>query len=351
MLENARRRLDLLIGRRTDFEPPRPPTPDEAPSLREALAAWHAQAEARYARIFLFGKPLFLKRGERELFARLAKHGLVESLGAQVVQPCVRLFPLYGRFIATDLLTREEEDQVFSLMFEQVYFVRNFDVRPKDRVLELCLGSGVNSLFAADVAAEVSAVDVSPRALAFTRFNESLCPAARPLNTHVGSLFEPLAADARFDTILINPPFELVPEGETWFLHSHGGEDGLDVMRAMLKDTPARLTEAGRLQVITWTPAIEGVPTLVDAVREALPSHRVSVHLLDEAPIDAHLDPFKASEHFPAFRERLRERGLDTVQFVYLHTAPSAAPGVEVTRPTAEVADCHAISDAWIPPA
>lgn len=350
MLKDARRRIDLLIGRRSDFDPPKPPTAEEAASLRAALTAWLAHAGARYARLFLFGRPLFLKRSERPLFERLTAHGLVENLGAQVVQPCVRLFPLYGRFIATDLLTRREEDQVFSLMFEQVYFVRNFDVRASDRVLELCLGSGVNSLFAADVAAAVTGIDISPRALAFTAFNQALCPPAHAIATLEGSLFEPLEDDARFDTVLVNPPFELVPEGERWFLHSHGGEDGLDVMRAILADVPQRLTEDGRLQVITWSPVGPDGALLVDAMREALPAHRVAVHVLDEAPVDAHLEPFRESPHFPAFRARLAERGIESVQFLYLHSAASAAPGVEVVHPETEVAACHAISDAWIRP-
>lgn len=349
MLESARRKLDLLIGRRSDFPPPRAPDPESVGALRTELAAWHARAGARYARIFLFGRPLFLKRAERPLFDRLAALGLVESLGASVVQPCVRLFPIYGRFIATDLLTRREPDQVFSLMFEQVYFVRNFDVRPEDRVLELCLGSGVNSLFAADVAAAVSGVDINPRALAFARFNEALGPGQTPLQAHEGSLFEPLPDDARFDTILVNPPFELVPREETWFLHSDGGEDGLDVMRKVLADAPARLTADGRLQVITWSPATADGPLLLDEVRAALPAARIQVHVLDEAPVDAHLDPFRDSPHFPGFRERLAARGIERVQFLYLHAAPSSVPGVEVTRPDGEIADCHAVADGWIP--
>ena len=53
MLEDARRRLDLLLGRRTDFAPPTPPDADGATALREALTAWHATAAARYARLFL----------------------------------------------------------------------------------------------------------------------------------------------------------------------------------------------------------------------------------------------------------------------------------------------------------
>ena len=88
---------------------------------------------------------------------------------------------------------------------------------------------------------------------------------------------------------------------------------------------------------------------LVD-VREALPGHRIAVHVLDEGSVDAHLEAFETSPHLEACRERLAARGIDRVQFLYLHTAPSAAPGVERTHPEGEIKACHALSDPWIAP-
>lgn len=345
MRDGARRRLDLLLGRRTCFPPPR--VPAEPGALRAALAAWRDGAGERYARTFLQGRPLHVRREERALFERLAEVGVVERLAPAIVQPCVRLVPLYGRFLATDLLAHRDPDQVFSLMFEQVYFVRNFDVRGADRVLEIGLGCGVIALFAADVASAVTGVDVNPRALAFTRFNEALGPGARPLEVLEGSLFEPLPVGRVFDTILVNPPFELVPDGEPWFLHSHGGEDGLDVVRRILAHAPGRLAPAGRFQIVTWSPAGARGPLLVDLLREAFPGHRITVHLLQRGPLDAYLAPFRDRPGFEAWRARLGERGLQEVQFLYARTAPSRTPGVEVVRPDPEVAACHGIAAPW----
>lgn len=348
MVPDTRRKLDLLLGRRTAFAPPHLNGPDEAKLLAQTLGGWHARAPSRFARLFLYSKPVFAQRGERELLTQLAGHGLVERIGPGVYQPRVRLFPLYGRFLATDLLSHQEPDQVFSLMFEQVYFVRGFDVRPGDAVLELCVGSGVNSLFAGDMARSVTAVDINPRALAFARFNEALGPATHPLELLSGSLFEPLAEERTFDTVLVNPPFELVPKDETWFLHSDGGEDGLDVVREILTDLPRRLAPQGRFQIITWSPATQEGALLVELLREALPSHRLSVHRLDAAPLEDHLTPFRASPHYEAFRARLQDRGITHVEFLYIHTAPSAVPGVEVVTPAAEIQAAHTIADVWI---
>jgi hypothetical protein len=346
MLEGARRRIDLLLGRRTAFAPPQAPECAQADALRTDLARWTAQAPARYRRVFLAGKPLFVTRAERELFGRLAALGVVEPLGPSVYQPCVRLFPLYGRFLATDLLTHDAPDQVFSLMFEQVYFVRNMGVEPGDRVLELCLGSGVNSLFAADAAAQVTGVDINARALAFARFNEALAPAPVPVERIEGSLFAPLTGRT-FDLILVNPPFELVPAGETWFLHSDGGEDGLDVVRAILADVPAHLAPGGRFEIITWSPTSKEGPLLVDLMRAALPGMRLTVHVLDVQPMAAHIETFRASPAFDAFDARLAARGLHEVQFLFVHAEPASTPGVEIIAPEAEVETCRSLAAAW----
>jgi tRNA1(Val) A37 N6-methylase TrmN6 len=347
MLQGVRNHLSTLLGRRTSF--PAPAFRSDGPqprSLRERLGAWHADAEERYGRLFLGGQPLLASRKERDLFDSLSACGLLERVGPSVYRPCVRLFPLYGHFIATDALTHRDPDQVFSLMFEQVYLVRNMDVQPEDAVLELCLGSGVNSIFAADRASSVTGVDINPRALEFARFNQALNGCETPVDLVEGSLFEPVRGSL-YDLILVNPPFELVPQEETWFLHSDGGEDGLDVIRTILREAPAHLAPDGRFEIITWSPGSAQGPLLVDLMREAFPRHRQHVHILDVGPIDAHLGPFKECAGYEAWRERLAQQGLSDVYFLFVRSEPAATPGVEITHPEAEVAACDTISDPW----
>jgi hypothetical protein len=289
-----------------------------------------------------------VKRAERELFARLAACGLVERQAPSLYRPCVRLFRLRDRFLATDLASHDGADQVFSLMLEQAYVVRNMDVRPADDVLELGLGSGVNALFAADVARSVTGVDVNPRALAFASFNEALNPAPRPLDCREGSLFEPLEPGRTFDVVLANPPFELVPREEPWYLHSDGGEDGLDVVRSILRDLPGRLAPKGRFQMITWSPGTPRGPLLLDLLVEALPGARLSVHALGAQPLDDHLRTFSSSPHYGPWREQLRARDLCDLHFLFVHAEPADEPGVEVVTPEAEIAACAAIADGWL---
>jgi methylase of polypeptide subunit release factors len=90
---------------------------------------------------------------------------------------------------------------------------------PRERVgraLDVGTGSGVQALYLARHAAEVTATDLSGRALAFAGFNAALNAAAdgpfhgRQLELRRGSLLEPVAGE-RFDVVVSNPPFVITP--------------------------------------------------------------------------------------------------------------------------------------------
>lgn len=307
----------------------------------------HSSVE-RFDRIFLAGRPSRPSRRERPLFDRLASVGVTEPLVAGLHAPCVRLTAFQGRFLATDLPTPARSDHVFPLMFEQVYLIRNMDVRPGEDVLELCVGCGANSLFAADVADRVTAVDVSPRALAFARFNEALGAGAVPLDLREGSLFDPVVDGRSFDRILVNPPFEPVPADAPHPLHSNGGEDGLDVVRDLLVDLPKHLAPSGHFVLITWSPGSENEALVTGLCREALPRHRIHLHRLETQPLAPSLEPFAGEVGYDGWRERLASRGLTRLHFVFVHAEPSDAPALVTSHPAEEVAACHRIADAFL---
>ncbi|WP_084252798.1 DUF7059 domain-containing protein [Devriesea agamarum] len=73
---------------------------------------------------------------------------------------------------------------------------------------DLGCGCGIQALHAARHSERVVATDLSPRAIAFARFNAELNGVA--LDLRVGSLFEPVDGE-RFDLIVSNPPFVITP--------------------------------------------------------------------------------------------------------------------------------------------
>ena len=277
----------------------------------------------RFDKLFLRGEPYAAQPDEAEYLEVLARAGYVRKTIAMVFRPCVRVFFLYGHFIATDLLSHAGEDQVFSLMMEQVLLVCAMEVRKGDHFLEICLGSGVNTLAAASRgAARAVGVDISGRALAFAKCNAAinLRPARgeTKIETFQGNLFEPLDPQDRFDVVLINPPFELVPAGERYFLHSHGGDDGLDVVRAFLPGLKSRLKPGGRFEMFTWAPGDEQNERVSALVAAALPGYRVEVIQADRLPLEDRIATFRDKPGYRDWKNRLLAQGITHVWGVHV---------------------------------
>jgi SAM-dependent methyltransferase len=86
-------------------------------------------------------------------------------------------------------------------------------VRSGGRLLDLGAGSGVQGLLRGDARTRVTAIDINPRAVAFTKFNATLNGRPR-VHAEIGDFLadEPdPSLDGRFDTVIANPPFVLSP--------------------------------------------------------------------------------------------------------------------------------------------
>lgn len=128
--------------------------------------------------------------------------------------------------------------------------------RPPQRILDLCCGCGCLGLLAANQfpAANVTLVDADPRAASLARRNAVALGLAGRTEVACADLFDG-APPGAFDLILCNPPYvdaadlrTLPPE----FAHEPalglaGGEDGLDVVRSIIDQAPARLEDNGLL--------------------------------------------------------------------------------------------------------
>jgi ribosomal protein L3 glutamine methyltransferase len=125
-------------------------------------------------------------------------------------------------------------------------------------VLELCTGSGCLAILAAQAFpnADIDAVDISPKALEVARINVDEYALDDRIALFEGDLFAPLP-ERRYNVIIANPPYvnstsmEALPaeyrhEPE---LALAGGEDGMDVVRRIVKEARNWLTEDGLLVV------------------------------------------------------------------------------------------------------
>jgi release factor glutamine methyltransferase len=151
----------------------------------------------------------------------------------------VRLLPVPGVFRPISdswLLARVVHDEVRSRA-------------DTPRVLDICTGSGVVGVTAARAGADVTAVDVSCRAVAAAWLNARINRVR--VQSRRGRLLEPVAG-RRFDVIASNPPYvpsdNDAPRGleRAWA----AGPDGRALLDRLIAEAPSRLEPGGTLLIV-----------------------------------------------------------------------------------------------------
>lgn len=143
-------------------------------------------------------------------------------------------------------------------------------IRPGDRVLDLCTGTGALGIAIKKLCpkAIVAATDISEAALSLAEEN------ARSLQAEVrflqGDLFAPVSGE-EFEVIVSNPPY--IPEALRGRLQAEvekepalalfAGEDGLDFYRRIAREAPAYLAPQGWLCLEVGDGEAEAVAALL----------------------------------------------------------------------------------------
>lgn len=125
--------------------------------------------------------------------------------------------------------------------------------------LDVCTGSGALAcaLAVEFPEADVDATDISPDALDVAQINIENNQLSERVHLHEGSLFEAVP-QKKYAAIVTNPPYIRSDEMATLqhevreyepHLALDGGDDGLDLIRIVLKEAPDYLTEQGILLI------------------------------------------------------------------------------------------------------
>ncbi len=123
---------------------------------------------------------------------------------------------------------------------------------PRDRVLDLGTGCGIQALHASRHARQVVGTDISARALAFARFNASLAGlSAERLELRAGSMLQPVTGE-RFDLVVSNPPFVITPRaaGVPEYEYRDGGRAGDAIVRELVTGVGRVLAPGGVAQLL-----------------------------------------------------------------------------------------------------
>ena len=230
---------------------------------------------------------------------------------------------------------------------------------PVARALDLGAGSGIQALHASQFATQVTATDLNPRALDFTRLTLALsgAPAAE---LHEGALFAPVADAEPYDLIVSNPPFVISPGAR--LTYRDGGMRGDDLCRTLVQESVGRLAEGGYLQVLAnwehrdgedWRDRVSAwVPSGCDAwivQREVQDVTQYAELWLRDAG-DHRGDPATYAERYDAWLDEFAERGTKAVGFGWITVRRTEAehPSViaeewthPVEQPLGEVVRAH----------
>lgn len=127
----------------------------------------------------------------------------------------------------------------------------------RPRILDLCTGSGaVGTAISHTLSIPVALSDISPQALEIAKENYRR-NTGTDADARLGSLFEPWEGES-FDIIASNPPYLT----ESWYEETErdvkkepriafigGGDDGLDIIRAIVRTSIRHLHEGGYLLI------------------------------------------------------------------------------------------------------
>lgn len=129
---------------------------------------------------------------------------------------------------------------------------------PSASVLDVCTGTGCIPISVAENCkdASLTAIEVDDCAFQIAQRNIEKFELTNRISLLQGDLFSPLSSDASFDVITANPPYVTNEEMDTLQpdirLHEpqlalRGGQDGLDIVKRLIAESPSWLTDGGAL--------------------------------------------------------------------------------------------------------
>lgn len=157
---------------------------------------------------------------------------------------------------------------------EAIKVIRNIEGR-RPLVVDMCTGCGcIGISIARECGAVVYGVDISGRALSVAEENACMNGVVDRMVFLEGDLFSPLTPpEGGFDLLVSNPPY--IPEGDMDGLSPEvrdyeprialcGGEDGLEIIRRILKDAPMYVRSGGYIIFEIGYGQAEGVRRIVE---------------------------------------------------------------------------------------
>lgn len=186
-------------------------------------------------------------------------HGVLRREGAEL-HPQLKISPYENLFIASDPIAKFERGDASDLILwpniTTTHVMNSALKRSGAKILDLGCGTGVLSVACALAGGSVTATDLNPRAAEFTLFNARL-NGVESVECLTGNVFEPVRG-RKFDLILCNPPFYVLPS--TGLLYSDNPMELDGFVRSLMRGAPEYLNESGHFQMLCEWVELAGQP-------------------------------------------------------------------------------------------
>lgn len=243
------------------------------------------------------------------------------------INDCTELFCYNGKQIETDRKDVKRHDSVLPIYPGSGvhYLIDHQLVREGDVVLDLCAGSGVLGIYAADKASRVICTDISQRALEFAKKNADRNNIEN-IGFRQGNLFEPVKGK-QFDYIVANPPFVPIPVSVKAAIHTDGGENGLYLVKKILEQAETYLQTNGRMQIYSLSLGNKKATLLEDLIRKNLGKRRVTMMSMYSNPLslEEFVEDFKKYAGVVGWYKRMKSKGLTHLHSFIVNIEPSTS--------------------------
>lgn len=136
------------------------------------------------------------------------------------------------------------------LGWDSFLLLDNHTTKRAEKVLDLCSGSGIQSIVASEHSKKTIAIEINPRAVWVSKFNVVLNSLTDLIECRNGDLYDSIAENETFDVIYANPPFLPVEESLPFSIIGHGGANGLKITKKILEGLDKHLKDDGEAILI-----------------------------------------------------------------------------------------------------
>lgn len=180
----------------------------------------------------------------------------------------------FNRFLVVSTLPDYKRDIVSQEIYMGIDSYRLIAALPNKIInshLDLCTGSGIQAIMESHFVKNKSyGVDINKNAILVAKFNAILNEIDNKTQFIESDLFTCFGKDEKFDLITANPPFFPIPDNVPFPIQGNGGNDGLDIIRGIIKGIERHLTDNGVAIISAEGLGNANEPKVCDVLRKNL---------------------------------------------------------------------------------